>query len=251
MAINLQNYRESKARSGYGACLMFIDPLDTTAALAGKYRLFIPLETVPSIEGSVDSFEFDLTNGFGKGKVSGKTTLDDKDVEFLWHRDNVMRLEKYEDMVLNFMVVYADFTAQEFIGTIKVRPNDVSGDVARGTLTITPMSINAKTVYDCRSKIVPTVAFTTAIPDSVDIKSNDTTGKFFSVECDPVSATVTATVDTASTGAVNAAYSNGKVTISAKEGATAGTKAMVTIKASADNYASWEQTVLVELVTAS
>lgn len=245
MAINLQNYRENKARSGYGACLMFIDPFATDNDKT-KYRLFIPLENVPSIDGSVDSFEFDLLNSPVKGKVAGKRALDDKDVEFLWHRDNVMRLEKYEDTVLNFMVVYADFTAKKFTGTISVRPNDVSNDVARGTFTITPMCVEKQTIYDCRSDIVPTVSFTTAIPDSISIKKTDTTGISITVRCDPSGATVEVSLTGGSAAFVDASYSNGVLSIKAKEGASAGF-ALVKLTATMNKYAAWEQTVAVEL----
>lgn len=244
MAINLQNYRESKARSGYGACLMFIDPFDTSIT-KDKYRLFLPIETVPSIEGSVDSFEFDLLNSPVKGKVVGKESLDDKDVEFLWHRDNVRRLEKYEDMVLNFMVVYADFTAKKFIGTIKVRPNDVSNDVARGTFTITPMSAETKTVYDCRNDVVATTAFVTAIPDyvEVDVVKDKTNGKTIMVACDPSTATITATSDKEAFATVTNTESGIKIT------PVAVGSALITIKASASGFADWEQTIAVEVVS--
>lgn len=243
MAINLQNYRESKARSGYGACLMFIDPL-ATDNVKDKYRLFIPLETVPSIEGSVDSFEFDLLNSPVKGKVGGKESLDDKDVEFLWHRDNVKRLEQYENMVLNFMVVYADFTAKKFIGTIKVRPNDVSNDVARGTFTITPMSAETKTVYDCRSEVVATAAFVTAVPDSVtlSVTTDKTSGKSYSLKVEPTTATLSASLDKASVATVNVIDKTLTITPVA-----VGT-ALITVKATATDYAIWEQTIAVEVV---
>lgn len=243
MAINLQNYRESKARSGYGACLMFIDPL-ATDNVKDKYRLFIPLETVPSIEGSVDSFEFDLLNSPVKGKVGGKESLDDKDVEFLWHRDNVKRLEQYEDMVLNFMVVYADFTAKKFIGTIKVRPNDVSNDVARGTFTITPMSAETKTVYDCRSEVVATAAFVTAVPDSVtlNVTTDKTSGKSYSLGVEPTTATLSASSDKTSVATVQVTGKNLTITPVA-----VGT-ALITVKATATDYATWEQTIAVEVV---
>lgn len=243
MAINLQNYRESKARSGYGACLMFIDPL-ATDDVKDKYRLFIPLETVPSIEGSVDSFEFDLLNSTVKGKVGGKESLDDKDVEFLWHRDNVKRLEQYEDMVLNFMVVYADFTAKKFIGTIKVRPNDVSNDVARGTFTITPMSAETKTVYDCRSEVVATTAFVTAVPDYVtlDLAKDKTSGKVYTLEVEPTTATLSATSDKTDVATVQ--VSGKKLTITPVAAGTA----LITVKATATGFATWEQTIAVEVV---
>lgn len=237
--MDLQKYKESKARSGYGAALMFIDPFDTTDATKGKYRLFIPLETVPTIEGSVDTFEFDLLNSKSKGKVQGKEALDDKDNEFLWHRDNIIRLEKYEDMVLDFMVVYADFTAKKFSGQIKTRPNDVTSDVARGTFTITPMSAQIKTIYDCRSEIIETVFFDTAIPDSIVVTGTGT--KTIVVKTAPTSATLSVKSDK-ETVARASVVSNTVTVTGVSNGYT-----YITITASATGMASWETTVLVEV----
>jgi hypothetical protein len=238
--MDLQNYNESRAQSGYGAVLMFVDPNDTGVGTAGKYRLFIPLESVPSLEGSVDTFEFDLLNSKVKGKVQGKSSLDEKDNDFLWHRDNIMRLEKYADQVLDFMVVYADKTAKKFTGQITARPNDISNDVARGTITITPMSLEKKTIYDCRNEIIETVAFDNAIPDSVVVKG--TTGtKDIVVKTDPATAVVT--VLSNDTSVATASYLDGKVTVTgAKKGYT-----YITITASATGMASWDTTVLVEV----
>ena len=235
-----QKYNESRAQSGYGAALMFIDPNDTGVGTAGKYRLFIPLESVPSVEGSVDTFEFDLLNSKVKGKVQGKSSLDEKDNEFLWHRDSIMRLEKYADQVLDFMVVYGDFTAKKFRGQIDPRPNDVSNDVARGTFTITPMSMEKKTIYDCRSEIIETVFFENAIPDSVVVAG--TSGKKeIVVSTDPSNAIVTAVAKNSSVA--TATYADGKVTVTGvAKGYT-----YITITASATGMASWETTVLVEV----
>ena len=57
-----------------------------------KYVLLLPLEILPSVVGSVNTIENNVTTSRTIGKIKGKMTIDDKDVEFLWCRDNIERL---------------------------------------------------------------------------------------------------------------------------------------------------------------
>ena len=237
MAINLQKHCDKKAISGYGSALLYRD------AQAGdtKYHLLLPLETVPAVNGSVDTFEFDLLTCPTKGQVEGKESLDQKDVEFLWHRDNVKRLEGLQGRVIDFLAVYGDFTGRKFSGTIKVRPNDATADVHRGTFTITPISASITTIEDVSDIIQDTVAFASTIPAEVEV----TVGTTANVDCatDPAEATVTAT---SSSTTITATYGDGKVAISA----TSAGSAIITLVARATDMASWTTTIRVEAKTA-
>ena len=244
MAINLQKHCDKKAMSGYGSALLYRD------ATAGdtKYHLLLPLETVPAVNGSVDTFEFDLLTCPSKGSVEGKESLDQKDVEFLWHRDNVKRLESLQGRVIDFLAVYGDMTGRKFSGTIKVRPNDVSNDIARGTFTITPISASITTVEDVSDFIQDTVAFASTIPAEIEVVVG--TPYVLPCELDPTeNTTVTVTnSNTAITGAYNAksGATPANVTITAT---TAGT-GIVTLLAkdsrtTGAQYASWTTTVRV------
>ena len=133
----LQKYCEDRALTGYGAALLYKESYETL------YHLLLPLETVPTPNGSVDTFDFDVLTCLSKGQVEGKESLDQKDVDYLWHRDNVRRIESLQGRVLDFMAVYKDFTARTFTGTIKNRPQDPTADIHRGTFTITPMSASS------------------------------------------------------------------------------------------------------------
>lgn len=174
--MDLQKYCEKRAMSGYGSALLYKE------ANEDLYHLVLPLETVPTVSGSVDTFDFDILTCPSKGQVEGKESLDQVDVDFMWHRDNVARLEDLQGRVLDFMTVYQDFTARTFTGTIKVRPQEAGADIMRGTFTITPMSATAKTILDARDLIMDTITFTQQIPSSLTIGAE---GETIELKSDP------------------------------------------------------------------
>ena len=67
-----------------------------------KYVLFMPLETLPSVVGSTNTVENDVTTSRVIGKIKGKKTIDDRDVTFLWCRDNIERLNQFVGRQLKF-----------------------------------------------------------------------------------------------------------------------------------------------------
>lgn len=153
---------ESRAQSGYKAAILIKDP---TSTVTDKYQLLVASTSVPSVFGTNDSFEFDLLNSPTKGKVQGKMTLEDKEVEVLHHRDNVVRFERLKDRVLDFMVIDSQFVGYKFTGTLSYRMNDASAEVLMGTYTITPMSADTTPVLNARAEVIETLCFASAIPD--------------------------------------------------------------------------------------
>jgi hypothetical protein len=237
MSINLKKFEDKRPVSGYGGALCYIDP-ETDSDL--KYHILIPLESLPAVTGSTDSFEYDLLNSPSKGKVQGKGSLEDTDLEFLWHRDNVRRLEKLQGRAIDFMIVFPDFTARKFTGTLKVRNNEISNDVAKGTMTITPITASDTTILDCRSELKDTVAITSNIDDSVELACTKT--QTIAVKTNPDDAIITVTSEDATVASVSA-FADGKFTITGnKKGYT-----MIVITASKEGMASWETTVAVEV----
>lgn len=244
MSVNLKKFEDKRPVSGYGGALCYIDPTEDTD---NKYHILIPLESLPAVTGSTDSFEFDLLNSPSKGKVQGKGSLEDTDLEFLWHRDNVRRLEALQGRSIDFMIVYPDYTARKFTGSIKVRPNEISNDVAKGTITITPISASDETILDCRGDLKDTVVITSNVPDYVELTSaTDSNIKEVKITTDVEGATIKATSSNTSVATLNSStdgvISNGALSISyVGEG-----NALVTITATAEGMASWETTIAVE-----
>lgn len=224
-------YLEHKGQSGYKAAILVKEQSAT------HYSLLVASETVPSVFGSQDSFEFDLLNSPVKGKIAGKMTLDDKEVEVLHHRDNVYRFEKLKDKVLDFLVVDSNFVGYKFSGTLSYRMNDASAEVLRGTYTITPMSADPKPVLNARDLCIETLCFADVIPDTVEAGAEIT----LSVVQSGATVTFSAAQIAADGGesAATSAITGNKFTAPVDGG-------LYAITATATGYAPWTTTVFVE-----
>jgi hypothetical protein len=234
MAISKDSYNrylENKGQSGYRAAIL----VSETGDEEGAYSLLVASETVPTIFGSNDSFEFDLLNSPVKGKIAGKMSLEDKEVEVLHHRDNVYRFEKLKDRTLNFMVIDSQFVGYKFVGTVSYRMNDASADVLRGTYTITPMSANPTPILDARPYCIETLCFSSVVPDEVDAGTEITLGVV-----QEVTATYTA-YKIASDGTETADTS--VISSDGKKFTAPTTGGLYAITATATGYAPWTTTV--------
>lgn len=241
--MNLQKYCEKRAMSGYGSALLYKE------ANESLYHLVLPLETIPTVSGSTDTFDFDILTCPSKGQVEGKESLEQVDIDFLWHRDNVRQLESLEGRVLDFMVVYQDFTARTFTGTIKVRPQDATADIMRGTFTVTPMSASTTTILDARDLIQDTLWFTNQIPASTMVGA---TAEEIKIGTNPATATLSIVEDAEGTNnnfevevTQPTQTESGKISITSKDN-TKTQYGIVFIKASADGYASWTTSIALE-----
>ena len=224
-------YLEHKGQAGYRAAILMKEQGSQF------YSLLVASETVPSVFGAPDSFEFDLLNSPVKGKIAGKMTLDDKEVEILHHRDNVYRLEKLKDKVLDFMVVDGNFVGYKFSGTISYRMNDASADVLRGTYTITPMSADPTPILNARELCQETLCFADVVPDT--IKAGETLN--LSVVQSNSGATFTAAkINDDFTETPDATAIQGNVFTAPT------TSGLYAITATATDYAPWTTTVYVE-----
>lgn len=225
-----------RAQSGIGAQLNVWDE-DLS-----KYKLLIPLESVVSVVGSVNTIDVDLLTSPIISKILGKTTIDDKDQEFLWHRDSLNILMKYTGETHKFLVSYPDLTGVEFEGTIQIHPDDTTSDKLTGTMTIIASSINEEPILNVRDMMVKTCVITSIIPDEVSLAASDTTGKTFKLTSKESG--VTWEVESDNSAIVGTVSSN-VLTIKSGSGASSGDNAILTITCSKDGLASWSTTVAV------
>ena len=230
-------YQEHRGQAGYKSALLVKEQSET------KYSLLVASETVPSVFGSQNSFEFDLLNSPVLGKVAGKMSLDDKEVECLLHRDNVYRFEQLKDKVLDFLYLTPDFVGWAFNGTITFRANDASADVLRGTYTITPMSADPNPIMDCRGLVQETLCFASSIPENALGGSKVNLALIQSVAATYTTSLYDNATKTWGTPAT-LAVENGMGTLPTTAG-------LYAIKATANGYASWTTTIYVETAPAS
>lgn len=236
------DYIESRANSGYGAALLVKLQTET------KYSLLIASETIPAVFGTPSSFEFDLLNSRSLGRVAGKSSVDDKDVEFLLHRDNIYRLEQFRGKVLDFLYFTPDCMAWHFVGQIRVRPNDAGADVLRGTYTVVPMSVDDKPILDARDLIRETVLFSDVVPDSLNITASTDVLLASNVEnatfeC-KIYDTTNGKLATEASTKFNGTVSGNTLTIAQGSGIPTGTHyALAFVTVNANGYASWTTTI--------
>lgn len=238
-------YVETRGQNAYGSAILVKEQN------AEKYSLLIASETVPAIFGSQGSFEFNLVNSKTIGKIPDKVTLDDKEVEFLLHRDNIYRLESLKDKVLDFLYFTPDFMGWHFTGMISNRPNDATAEILRGTYTITPMSADPTPIMDARYLVMETIAITDVVPDSVQV---GTTAVSIPVICDVDGFTATVVIKDSKTGqtstkftATAGAASDNKATVSiTATSATETDYAIAYITVSKTGFASWTTTVALQ-----
>jgi hypothetical protein len=221
-------YEESQAQVGYRAAVVYKEQGDT------KYRFLCASETVPFPFGTRDTFEYDLLNSASKGKVEGKSTLEQSEIELLYTRNNAMLFEKLKGRVLDFMSLTPQGIGYKYHGTISFRPNEATADIHRGTYTITPMSASEVPIWLARQECYEPLFFADVIPDEISLADldSDATGVKINVgivgnptgvtyEYDTISATTnketgTKTEITATNGVISLPLTAGLYVIYAK-----------------------------------
>lgn len=232
-------YQESRAITGDRSALLARLPN------TDKYSLFLPVAELPSFEGSTDTVEFELLNMPSVGQLEGKKRLENVEVPFMWHRDNIYRLEKYKGQVIDFLDFQPDYTARKIKGTYTFRRDTAQpSTVLQGILTIVPMSMEDTTILDCRDMVEETLCFSETIPATVEIGDTLNLSVVQNVPSTSLSYSFAHIKDT---GEEEDATS----TFTKKEDGdtlyTVGSSAsgLYAIKVSATGYASWTTTVYV------
>lgn len=163
-------YNESQAHTGYRSAVLYKEQGDT------KYRFLCASETVPFPFGSKESFEFNLLNSRSIGQVEGKATVEQKEIELLYTRNNAFLFEQLKDKVIDFMSITPQMVGYKYHGTISFRPNDAGNDIHRGTYTITPMGVSDVPYLKAREEVLEPLFFEDVIPDEVILSTDNASG---------------------------------------------------------------------------
>lgn len=208
-----------------------------------KYVLFMPLETLPSVVGSTSTVDNDVTTSRTIGKIKGKKTIDDKDVTFLWCRDNIERLNSFLGKQLDFLVSYKDGTGWKFSGEIVYKPDDgSSSDKLTGTFTIIASDVDDVATSNVLDLMARTCVITNSSFPSQITLSGTTKSQTIPIQLSNASGVCTAKSDNTS---ITATYDRGVLTITAT--GSEATNGIVEVTPSATGEAGWKQYILVKV----
>lgn len=238
-----QKIDDTRANIGVGTQLNIWDDK------LGKYRLLIPLETVPSVFGSTETVEVDLLTSSIKTKIEGKSTTEDAETEFLLHRDNLRRLREVEGKELKFLISYPDFTGWKFTGKVKYRANEATSDKLTGTMTLIVSSVDEHETEDVREFLAKTCIIDTPIPAILTLNKSASTDPY-KVEISSTISEATFTATSNSSSIATAAVTTSKSDNNKKEltiTPVAKGYCIIEVTASATGYASWTTTIAVEV----
>lgn len=206
----------------------------------GKYKLWIPTESVPSVVGSTETIEHRPTTSKHIGQIDGQTALDTKDISYLWCRQNNDILDKNLGKVCKFLNTYPDGTGWKYEGKYKYKMDDsyTSNKVA-GTITLIPTDSDMTYTPDVSDIFVKTCLATNLTTSRIDFADTNKS-KELTLELSNASGTITAT---SSNSAITANVSSKKVTISVTS--STNTSGIVYITTSATGEASWTYPIFV------
>lgn len=211
-----------------------------------KYVLFLPLETLPSVVGSYNTVDHDVTTSSSIGKIKGKMTIENKEVTFLWHRDNLIRLNQNLGKQCKFLVSYRDGTGWKFTAEYTYKPDDASAsEKTTGTLTFIPSEVDDVATLDVTDMLARTCFITSLIDGEINLAVGESKTYSLTANVDGVSYSATSS---ATSVTVPETVTGESITITS--GNTANKSAYVTLKAIKDGMNSWATTILVNVVEA-
>lgn len=240
---------DDKLSSGYGSALLVREYGDRF------FNLVIPLEKVPSVSGDYETFDYNSLLSDVKSKVRGKLELSSVTADFVYSRENILRLDELVNRSLEYMRINKNYTYEIFTAEMSYKAQDAEADVLKGEITLTPSALGEKGV-DGRSLIRQTLEFSQSLPDSVSLTTANNS-KTFELSLRQADATPSYEISVEGNVNITATETNGKLTISASGVESNGT-AMIFITAksektmetagdsSALKYAPWTMTIAVD-----
>ena len=205
-----------------------------------KYSLFIPLETVSTPTGNVETIEHKPNTASSIGLIKGLTTLESKEIQFLWCRQNLDRIDAFLGKNNRYLITYPDGTGWKFDGEHTYRPDDTDvTNKTTGTLTIIPTSASTNYIPDVSDIFAKTCLANNMNVSKIKLSSSHLS-ESINLQLSNASGTISAKSNNSK---ITASVSDKKVTISVS--AAAATTGIVYITTSASGEASWTYPVYV------
>lgn len=207
-----------------------------------KYSLLIPLEQISSPSGSVETIEHKPTTARTAGLIRGIQNVESKDMQFLWCRQNLDRLNEFLGTNNQYLISLSDGTGFKFEGefTYKLDDTDVSNKTT-GTITFIPSSCDSSYISDI-SDIFANTCLATNMNVSKIALSTGHTSESITLKLSNANGTVTARSNNTN---ITATVSDKTVTINVTT--PKDMTGIVYITTSATDEASWTYPVYVQV----
>ena len=165
--VNTKDY--GRVHNPYGSALLVSEHSD------GYFELVIPLESIPSVFGDYETFDYNILTEKAKGLTKGKLELTAVTQEFLLTKENIYRLDQLKDKIYKYMVLCGNGVGYTFNAEISYKIADIdNGDNLKGELTITPSAFD-EVLLDCRPFIRQTLTYSGTIPAHVTLTKSKKT----------------------------------------------------------------------------
>ena len=208
----------------------------------GKYSIFLPITGTGENGSAPAQLDKTAIGNRQSTSVEGRQENPQKTIPFFTHRDNIKVLEEIKGETHDFLRLLPDFTGFKYSGQVSyMAQNTDVGSLEQGQITITPTTSD-EYVENCYDLVEDTVVFTSSIDEVITLASTgDGSTRTISLSTNPSGATISANSDTQGVATATYTASTNSVTISA----VAVGSAIITLKATASNYASFERSILV------
>ena len=225
-------FREHSVRSGLGTSLCVMLPSES------KYHILSAVESLPPVFGSPNSIEYSTTTNMNITNIRGKNTTENIDINIPYNLDNITLCNKIKGVKCKYAYIdLDDFSGQEFSAEASYHLAEVGPDSVKTiVLVLTVFSAEEDITKDLYDLFMDTIIFDDNIPSVVRL-----TGTEKSEIVIATTPSTTPSVSTTSDSVATATFKDGKVTIT---GVAKGS-CIVTIEASADEYASNQREIKV------
>lgn len=206
----------------------------------GKYSLFIPVTNIPATGSAPDQQEKTVTTDVVKTYIQGRQDTPQKEFTFYAHRDNFNTLKEAYNKEKEFLQINPDGTGWKFNGFVSFYQDEVSvGNNIEGKYVVTITDREDLPLNDVRDIIEDTAVISSIVPDTIELSG--TNKETFNVVTMPTAATITAKSNAEGVATVN--VSDKAITVT---GVAKG-YAIVTLTTTAEDYATQEKTILVNI----
>lgn len=224
-----KEFKEHSVRAGYGTLLAYMKSSES------KYHALSAVESMPAIFGSPETIEYSTTTNSAITNVMGKKTTEQIEIELPYNIDNINICNDIkEDKVKYAYIDLDDFTAVEFTAEADYHVADIgTSDIKKLILTLTITDAKNNVTKDVYDLYMDTITFDDNFKSAYTLSSTNTDGISIKIATEPSTANIT--VESTSTGIINATYTNGALKVVPVAKGSASVKVLAKLDDYADN----------------